>query len=187
MSVFRKIDRGFGKLITYGNAFTALMVFVLMLLITADVVSRAAFNHPFQGVSEIVSNCIIILCFFEIPYGLKEGTHVRSTIVYDKVGARGKNVIDLFSYLIGIIVFSMIVYSSWGPLLKAISIHDAEIAGSVRIPTAPGRASIIIGSVLMIIEFVFLSIKAIIRIKNPDAFLDEIKPDPEIPQGGHAI
>lgn len=189
MKIFRTIDRGYSRLLTWVNAFTAFMVFALMLLITADVVSRTAFNRPFQGVSEIVSNCIIILCFLEIPYVLMKGTHVRSTMLYDKVGPRFKAWIDLFSCLLGIVVFALIIKSSWGYFVQSALINDSEIAGSVRIPTTPGRLSVIVGSAMMIIEFVFLAIKNAIKMVHPDAFADEDhqKSEGAIPEGGQAI
>ncbi len=187
MSIFRKLDHGYSKLLTLANGFTAFMVFVLMLLITTDVVSRTAFSHPFQGISEIVSNCIIILCFLEIPFVLMKGTHVRSTLIYDKVGPRGKNTIDLIACIIGIIVFVLVIRASWGGFLHTVEINDAEIAGTVRISTIPGRFSIILGSVMMILEYVFLGIKNMIRLKNPSAFDDETKFSQEEQEGGPAV
>lgn len=174
METFKKIDRAFGKFLTFLNALTAVMVFILMILITADVIARTVFNHPFQGVSEIVSNCIIILCFFEIPYILMRGSHVRTTLVYDRLGNRGKYVIDLISSLLGIVIFTFILISSWPGFVHAVKIGDSEIAGSVRITTVPGRLSVILGSGLMILESLILAIKNVIRLIKPDAF-DEPK------------
>ncbi len=173
LETFKKIDKAFGKFLTFLNALTAVMVFILMILITTDVIARTAFDHPFQGVSEIVSNCIIILCFFEIPYILMRGSHVRTTLVYDRVGPKGKNLIDFAACLIGALVFTLVLISSWPGFVHAVKIGDSEIAGSVRITTIPGRLSIIIGSVLMIIESVFLAIKNVIKLVKPDAFDDE--------------
>ena len=185
MVVFKKIDKAYGRLLAVVNSFTAFMVFILMLLITGDVVARSIFSHPFQGVSEIVSNCIIILCFLEIPYVLMRGTHVRSTILFDRLGVRGRAITDLIAALIGILVFSLIIYSSWGNFIKAAAINDAEIAGSVRISTVPGRFSIILGSVLISIEYLFLMVKNVARIINPQAFPVEKIADTQ--EGGNAI
>jgi len=175
LETFKKIDKALGKLLTFLNGFSAIMVFVLMVLITTDVLARTLFAHPFQGVSEIVSSCIIILCFFEIPYILMRGSHVRTTLVYEKVSERVRHIIDLVSCLIGILVFTLILVSSWPGFVHAVKIGDAEIAGSVRITTIPGRFSIILGSTLMIIESIILSIKHVIALINPDAFKNEKK------------
>ena len=170
MKLFCKIDRKYGQFLTIIDAFTAFMVFALMILITCDVISRTALDHPFQGVSEIVSNAIIVLCFLEIPYVSRKGSHVRSTMVYDKLGVRGKAIVDLVACLLGIAVYVFVIYSSWGNFVHAAAINDAEIAGTVRIPTTPGRFSIILGSSLMCLEFLFQCIKNLVRMYDTNAF-----------------
>ena len=170
MSTFIKIDRVFSKFLAFLNSIAALMVFAIMLIITTDVVARTVFNHPFQGVSEIVANSIIILCFFEISYALMKGSLVRTSLVYDKVPVRVKCVIDLVAAVLGIVVFVLLIKGSWPTFLSALAINDSEVAGSVRIPTTPGRLSIIFGSGIMVIEFLFIAIKSLIRMKHPDMF-----------------
>ena len=172
MKRFLQVERIYEQFLSLLDAFTALMVFCIMILITVDVVARTFFNHPFQGVSEIVSSCIIILCFFEIPYCLMKGSHVRSTIIYDKVSQRTKACIDLVCCLLGIIVFILIILSSYNNLLQAIEINDAELAGSVRISTIPGRFAIVFGSVVMVIEYVFLTVRNILKIISPETDQD---------------
>lgn len=154
MSVLRKLDRCLERFLSIMDGIAAISVFGIMLLITADVLSRLILNKPFAGTAEIVSSIIIIVCFLEIPYVAVKGAHVRTTMLYDKVGVKGKHVIDIVAALIGVLVYAFIIRASWGNLLNAISIHEAEIAGSVRITTVPGRFSIIFGSVLMILEFI---------------------------------
>jgi TRAP-type C4-dicarboxylate transport system permease small subunit len=168
LKLFLKIERLYNLFLNLLDAFTAFMVFGIMILITTDVFARSLFNHPFQGVSEIVSSCIIILCFFEIPYCLMKGSHVRSTIIYDKVGPRVKACIDLLCCILGIIAFSFIIMSSWKNLLHAIEIQDVEIAGSVRISTIPGRFSIVFGSAAMVVEYFFLMVHYFLKIAKPE-------------------
>lgn len=181
MSVFRKIDRAFSFALTNINAFAAIIIFGLMLIITTDVIARVAFNSPIQGVAEIVSNAIIILCFLQIPYVLMEGTHLRSTIIYDKVGFKGKAIIDIIACILGALVFAFILYSSLPGFQRAVAIGDAELAGTLRISTIPGRFSILLGSALMVIEYIFLIIKNVIRLVNP-SLLDDKKPPKSEPQ-----
>ena len=83
-----------------------------------------------------------------------KGAHVRTTMLYDKVGAKGKLIIDILAAFLGILVYSFMIRASWGNLLHAISIGEAEIAGSFRVTTVPGRFAIIFGSALMILEFI---------------------------------
>ena len=154
MTILRRIDRMLERFLGIMDGIASVSIFVIMILITADVLSRLIFNKPFVGTAEIVSSIIIIVCFLEIPYVAVKGAHVRTTMLYDKVGAKGKLIIDILAAFLGILVYSFIIRASWGNLLHAISIGEAEIAGSFRVTTVPGRFDIIFGSALMILEFI---------------------------------
>ena len=156
MSVLRKLDRCLERFLSIMDGIAAISVFGIMLLITADVLSRLILNKPFAGTAEIVSSIIIIVCFLEIPY----------------VAVKGEHVIDIVAALIGVLVYAFIIRASWGNLLNAISIHEAEIAGSVRITTVPGRFSIIFGSVLMILEFINQIIKYTYELVTGKSFAE---------------
>ncbi len=159
MSVLRKLDKLLERFLSLMDGIAAISVFAIMLLITADVLSRLILNKPFAGTAEIVSSIIIIVCFLEIPYVAVKGAHVRTTMLYDKVGRKGKLAIDIVAAALGVLVYAFIIRASWANLLNAIEIGEAEIAGSVRITTIPGRFSIIFGSGLMILEFIDQIIK----------------------------
>ena len=154
MTILRRIDRMLERFLGIMDGIASVSIFVIMILITADVLSRLIFNKPFVGTAEIVSSIIIIVCFLEIPYVAVKGAHVRTTMLYDKVGAKGKLIIDILAAFLGILVYSFIIRASWGNLLHAISIGEAEIAGSFRVTTVLGRFAIIFGSALMILEFI---------------------------------
>ena len=151
MTILRRIDRMLERFLGIMDGIASVSIFVIMILITADVLSRLIFNKPFVGTAEIVSSIIIIVCFLEIPYVAVKGAHVRTTMLYDKVGAKGKLIIDILAAFLGILVYSFIIRASWGNLLHAISIGEAEIAGFFRVTTVPGRFAIIFGSALMIL------------------------------------
>ncbi|WP_320129642.1 TRAP transporter small permease [uncultured Sphaerochaeta sp.] len=153
MDVLRKISKGFEKFLSWMDGIASISIALIMVLITADVLSRLLLNKPFVGTAEIVSSMIIIVCFLEIPYvSLRKG-HVRTTVLYDRVGRKGKNIIDIVACLLGIVAYGLIIKASFPGFLNAIDINEAEIAGFFRITTVPGRFAIIFGSVLMILEF----------------------------------
>ncbi|WP_207664025.1 hypothetical protein [Clostridium sp. AF22-10] len=66
MSVLRKLDRCLERFLSIMDGIAAISVFGIMILITADVLSRLILNKPFAGTAEIVSSIIIIVCFLEI-------------------------------------------------------------------------------------------------------------------------
>ena len=132
MTILRRIDRMLERYLGIMDGIASVSIFVIMILITADVLSRLIFNKPFVGTAEIVSSIIIIVCFLEIPYVAVKGAHVRTTMLYDKVGAKGKLIIDILAAFLGILVYSFIIRASWGNLLHAISIGERRL----RVPSA---------------------------------------------------
>ena len=61
MSFFRKADKLLERFLSIMDGAAAIAVFGIMLLITADVLSRLLLNKPFAGTAEIVSSIIIIV------------------------------------------------------------------------------------------------------------------------------
>jgi len=159
MDGIRKLSKGFEKFLSWMDGVASLSIALIMVLITADVLSRLVLNKPFVGTAEIVSSIIIIVCFFEIPYVSMRRGHVRTTVLYDIVGRKGKDIIDIVSCILGMVAYGLIIKASFPGLLYAIDINEAEIAGSFRITTIPGRFAIVFGSALMILEFLHQLIK----------------------------
>ena len=159
MKTWRKIDHALERFLAFMAIFASALVFIIMLIIVVDVLSRLLFNHPFAGVAEIVSMMIIIFTFLVLPHVTARNGHVRTTMLYDKVGRNGKLVIDLIASILGVLVYAFIIRASWKGFMNAINIGEAEIAGFVQIPTAPGRFCIIFGSLFMILEQINKTVK----------------------------
>jgi TRAP-type C4-dicarboxylate transport system permease small subunit len=130
-------------------------IFVLMMLIAIDVFGRVFFNMPFKGTPELISNSIIIITFLELPYVLMKDRHVRSTMMYDKLGPAGKDVIDLLASLVGMLVFILLIKSSLNDFIKAVKIGEFEGEGALRVPTSPARFIMIAGSVFMVLQYLY--------------------------------
>ena len=81
MTILRRIDRMLERFLGIMDGIASVSIFVIMILITADVLSRLIFNKPFVGTAEIVSSIIIIVCFLEIPYvaRIQSGSGMVST------------------------------------------------------------------------------------------------------------
>ena len=182
--LFRKIDSLYSILLTRINMFSAFVIFAFMCLITADVIARSAFNSPIQGVAEIVGNGMVVLCFLQIPYVLMKGLHVRTTVLYDRFGHKGKCLLDAGACMLGMLAYILIISSSWGVMLRAIEINDAELAGTLRITNIPGRITVVGGSILMVIACMFQAIKSLMKIKDPSAFDEKKAPQASPAEGG---
>jgi TRAP-type C4-dicarboxylate transport system permease small subunit len=152
VKIAKFVQKVLGKLFFAFEGISSAWLFVLMALISIDVLGRGLFNKPFKGTPELVSFSIVIIAFLELPYVLWTNGHVRSTVVYDKLGPTGKDIIDLIAAVVGIAVFAMLIKSSMNDFIKAVRVREFEGEGALRIPTSPARAFLIIGSGFMILQ-----------------------------------
>lgn len=144
----------FSKVLTVLNGIASFWIFVLMLVVTFDVGCRILFNVPMQGTPEIVSNSIVAIAFLQIPYVLMINSHVRATVILDKLALPRQAILQLLACIMGVALFSLVVVSGWQLLMTAIEVGEFEGEGALRVPTAPVRFIILVGAVLMIGEFI---------------------------------
>lgn len=135
------------------ESLASFLIFFIMILIGIDVFGRALFNKPFQGTPEIISVSIVIIAFLELPHVLLKDKHIRVTIFYDKAGPVSKDIMDFVASVFGMIIFYLLITSSLKHFYRAIEIGEFVGEGALRVPTAPGRAVMLIGSVFMILQF----------------------------------
>lgn len=125
-------------------------LFVTMLIIVVDILGRYIFNSPLSGTPEIVRNAIVVILYLQLPYATLEERHVRTTVVYDKVPDKVKNILNIISYSIGIFLFIIIVINAYDNTIKTWILSEYEGEGAIKIPTYPIRAMILFGSSIVV-------------------------------------
>ncbi len=179
IDTFLHIDRVKTRGLEIMNTIACFWIFILMILIAIDVLGRVLFNTPFKGTPELVSNSILAITFLEIPYVLHRGNHVKSTLLLDRMKPMPKFIFETAAFIIGIVMMIFLIKSSWPAFIKAVQIGEYEGEGALRVPTSPTRGIIIFGSVLMIVEYLFLVIKRIL------IFTEKIDESNIIEEGSH--
>ena len=70
-------------------------------------------------------------------------------------------VAEVAAYVVGLIVFALLAYSSFGEFTKAYAAGSFEGEGALRVPTWPARLTIFLASVLMVAESILGAVKAL--------------------------
>lgn len=172
--IIMKIDKIHKFILSVFNGTGSLWIFLLMGVIVIDVTGRVFFSNPLKGTPEIVSNSIIAITFLQIPYVMLRKQHVRSTIIYDKLDKKVKNIFDIVISIIGIVLFSLLIISSWEHFVTAVKIGEFEGEGALRVPTSPARFILILGSFLMIIEYIFSILRITFKLDGSESY-EEVK------------
>jgi len=143
------------------NAVGTGWIFVIMILMTADVLGRNLFNTPIRGVIEIVTLSIVSIVFIQLADTLRTGKFTRADAVLGALLLRkpaiGRLVQGVF-HLAGAALVAAMCAASW-PLLVE-SWQNGEYLGAIgdfQAPVWVMRAVIVFGSACTTVTFLFLA------------------------------
>jgi TRAP-type mannitol/chloroaromatic compound transport system permease small subunit len=139
----------FEGLISVMNSAGTVWVFVILVLVNADVGGRTLFNLPIRGVTEIVSLSIVACVFLQLAHTLKVGRLTRSEVFLNWVGRRrprARGVLEGIHHLVGAGLMALLFHASLPLFLEAWRIDEYVGAqGDFTAPVWPVKLVILIG------------------------------------------
>jgi TRAP-type mannitol/chloroaromatic compound transport system permease small subunit len=152
---------GFHRLTGLMNAVGTLWIFVIMILMTADVLGRNLLNTPIRGVIEILTLSIVSIVFIQLADTLRTGRFTRADAVLGTLlrtrPAAGRALQALF-HLCGAALLATLCFASWHLLIE--SWNNGEYLGAIgdfRAPVWIMRAVIVFGSGCTALMFLLLA------------------------------
>lgn len=143
---YRVFDHALMALNSIGTAW----IFLLMLLICADVVGRSVFNHPIDGVSDIAAFSIIGIVFLQLGATIQSNRMTRSTMLLElieKKSRRASAAIEAAYLFVGAIMFALILRATWPLLVRSFQRHEFfGVQGVFTFPNWPVRLIMIVGA-----------------------------------------
>lgn len=163
----------FGRLAAITAAIGTAWILVTMAVICADVIGRGAFNRPILGVPEFLQFSIVGIVFLQLPQTLRMNGLTRADLFLDSLGHRSpaaRHMLQFVFDLIGAALFVIIVRTTWPLMIRAF--ENNEFYGStgvVQIPTGPLKVIIIVGCVMMTIQFLINAWFELVAIRDARA------------------
>lgn len=152
-----------------GLKYLAAMLLVgVSLLICADVVMRFFFSKPIIGVAEIVANGIVVIAFLQLTYAVRQNSMLKSELVVSRLGETGKRVSDTVNALLGALLFGLIAWASWHPLVRSVMTNEFVGYSAFRLPVWPVRFIIEGCSILAVAAYLITATKAAIFGIHPE-------------------
>ncbi|WP_223877812.1 TRAP transporter large permease subunit [Histidinibacterium aquaticum] len=142
---------------------SSVWIFVVMVLVCTDVVSRAFANSPIAGVAEVVSFSVPATVFLALPYCIRTGRFLRADFLLQRLeprSPRGGALLNLVFNAVGVVVFAKITQTVWPRLLDQI--EEAEFFGAIGAFTAPVwpfTTGILVGAVLAALQFALMTLQ----------------------------
>ena len=159
-SILEKLSYG-SKLLSYAGA---AVLFLLMLLTTADVAGRYLFNAPILGVFEITEFMMVCLVFCALAYTQRKKGHVAVDIFVDQIPPKSRRWVDILNYLIS---FLVLLLMTWKSLERGFEVMaNNETSGTLQIPVYPFVFVVAVGCAALSLEFLKDTIKKI--MERPD-------------------
>ncbi|MBI2869685.1 MAG: TRAP transporter small permease [Chloroflexi bacterium] len=139
----------------------AVILFCLMLLISADIILRAVFNAPIQIAFEL-AEVMMVFVFLGFAYTKREGGFIRIELLLSNLSKKTQGRLAYLDYLVSITFF---IIFAWQSTLIAIDsiVRTETTRGMVPIQLGPVRTLLAIGVIFMLIELVVGLVKHIRR------------------------
>jgi len=152
-----------GELVSYG-------IFVLLILVVAEVASRYLFGNPTIWSSELQTYIYGIYFILGGAYTLHVGGHVRIETFYDKMKGKKRLIADVINFICIAIVSVLLVWK--GTEAGIESLLAGERSSTVWAPyVAPFKLAVPIGSGMLLIA------ACIELIKSISNYLEKTKPN----------
>jgi len=142
------------------NNIGTVWIFLLMLLINADVFARFLFNAPLDGVPEMVALSIVGIVFLQLGDAVRAGRLTRSDGFFNKVVEKRPRlglVLNTFYDICGVAFFTAILLGVYPIFIQAYQGgYYAGTEGIFTIPEWPIKLILVISCITVIAVFLTL-------------------------------
>ncbi len=132
------------------EAFNQFMLLVMVISVAYAVFARVVFNNPPNWGEEIGAFCLVWITFLSSVLAIRDGRHIRITILSMMTSPKLDKYLNLFSYLIVLIIGILMV--RYGTSMAILS--NMVKLPSTQISRAFITAAVPITGILMIIMFI---------------------------------
>ena len=164
------LSRAFGRLISGLNSIGSLLIFGLMMLVTADVTLRFLFSQPVPGVVEVVEMSIVGIVFLQLTHAMAEGKMIRADTLLGMLMVRAPrwgHALDACGQLAGIALMAVILVGQIPRLIEAWTENSFKgNPGLFTAPTWPLELMVALGCAAAFVQFLIQLFRALGRWKR---------------------
>ncbi len=143
-----------------------LAALAMMLLTSADAISRYLLNRPILGAYEITEKYLMVAAIFlGLSYAYRGGALIRVTFLVDRLSPRARLVADRFAHAITLVWCLVFLFASAQQALIALS--DVTMLTTVPVPVGPSYLFVPAGFLAVAV----LLIADLPRVQRGDAIL----------------
>lgn len=171
MQALRNITEKLSKLL---NSIALVLLFFTAAITVINVISRAAFNAPIFGVTELVQYGVLAAVALAAPFGTLNHCHPTVDILVDALPVKVRNGFRVFTNVMTMVFFGVFAVKLWPFLIDMI--HSHRVTESLFIPYWIINAfielcmiSVFIVELILCVEHIYLLSKGKNDFKDIDA------------------
>jgi TRAP-type C4-dicarboxylate transport system permease small subunit len=156
-----------GVVIRALGTFSGLMFFIMMLLISSDVVGRYFFSAPIDGALELTEMMLVVAVFLGISFTQYRGTHIRVSILHSRLPEKWQKALNILAVFLGMVISAVMIWKTAAYAFDLMVSHKTPWAGP-QIPLCIPAAAVPIGFLLVLLHLCFYSIDTILHEKDTE-------------------
>lgn len=165
------LSRFFGGWVFLLNSIGTAWIFLIMILINADVLLRWLLDKPIDGVAEIVAISMVGIVFLQIADAIRVGRLTRSDGFFNKISEKMPKVgavMDLIFDIFGVLFFAVILTGAVPFFIDAwVNNYFVGTEGIFTFPKWPVRLILVISSATVILVLLVKIFAQIMGRPNP--------------------
>lgn len=127
-------------------------IFLMMLLVVADVAGRNFLDRPITGVAEFSARSVASIVFLQLSAAICSGRMTRSDFLLRMIGKRSRftlGLLEVGNALLGAALLIALAFIAWPEFTQAWGSNEFfGVQGVYTVPTWPFRALIVAGSLM---------------------------------------
>ena len=168
-SILSRADRFFFRFETALTLVGGIVIFLLVLLTTANVLGRWLFSAPISGYIDWVEQAMAFFAFLGLAYTQREGGHIRMDMLVSHLRGRLLWVSEFIMTLLMFTITLILIYGSYLHFLRAFQLGDSSV--DISLPTWPAKLVVPIALSVLALRLLLQLWGYARAIKN-----DEVKP-----------
>jgi TRAP-type transport system small permease protein len=157
-----KLSTGVAKTASLFNSISLAFIFLVMFLITADIIGRAVFNTPVPGTYNIAESLMVFIVFLAMANTEAKRQNIRIAVFTNRFPPVAQRVLNIIVCLAGAFFCALIVWCTWPVAVESWSIRE-YMTGQASLPLYPSKFMVPIGMFLLMVQFLRDFVMSIFR------------------------
>lgn len=143
----------------------SLLIFLIMILLVIEVISRFFFGASIEGVIEIVGIFLALSVFAGFSPCEEGRQHVSAQLVIQRLSARTARIVKIFVYILAVITVAVMSWQTVLNFYDSYSIREALPGASFQMPVYWAKAGVFIGFIMFLIQLIVSLIRLLEKSK----------------------